>query len=478
MADLPLKKRSFVKQLKHFMGAQDLTTGPPLTNLVRFVIPLLLGNIAQQLYSTIDSVIVGHYVGDGALAAIGATIPIINFFLFMFIAISTGSSILVSQYFGAKNHEKLKLTIGNSVLLIVISSTLVMLVGSIFARPILSLMSTPSEILDMASSYLAITLLGSIVNGLYNIISGLLRGLGDSIFPLLFLLVAVVLNTVFDLIFVAVFDWGVAGAAWATVVAQSVSAILCIIHLMRMRDVVVLRSKDFKYDRDLSASLLRIGLPSGFTQAIFSFAMVMVQALTNSMGAMVITTNTAVMRIDGFAMLPNFTFGLAISTFVGQNIGAKRIDRVREGSRVALKLAVATSIVLVILIMIFGPWLLGLFTSTAAIIDLGMAQLRILAVGYIAVAVSQIFGGIMRGAGDTMPSMWISLITTIALRVPLAYTLAWLTRSEQWPKGHPYAVYISLLSVWILNAVITYLWYRRGRWKTKNVISPTNPSPL
>ncbi len=475
MTNTKLERRSLGRRIKHFMGPQDLTVGPPMMNLIKFAVPLLLGNIAQQLYSTVDSIVVGKYVGDTALAAIGSTTPIIFFLLFMFMAISTGSGILVSQYYGAKNQEKLNLSIGNSLTLMMVASILVMMIAIPFAEPILRLMQTPEEIIAMSTDYLRITFIGVIGTSLYNIISGILRGLGDSIMPLVFLLITTILNTVFDIWFVAGLGWGVAGAAWATIISQAISALFCVIHLMRMRDLVALHVRDFKPDRSLTGSLLKIGLPSGFTQAIFSFAMVMVQALTNSMGYLVITANTAAMRIDGFAMLPNFTFGLAVSTFVGQNIGARRMDRVREGTKAGVKLAVGTSLVLVVMLVLFGSVLLGLFTDTPAVLDLGMAQLRILAIGYVAVAFTQVYGGIMRGAGDTMPAMWISLVTTVIVRVPLAYGLAFLTRSEAWPKGHPYSVYFSLLSVWVLNAVITYIWYRRGAWKTKNVLVPAGP---
>ncbi len=443
-----------------------------MMNLMKFAVPLLLGNIAQQLYSTVDSIVVGHYVGDTALAAIGATTPIIFFLLFMFIAISTGSSILVSQYFGAKNKEKLNLAIGNSLTLMMFASVLVMLVAIPFAEPILRLMQTPEEIIHMATDYLRITFIGVMGASLYNIISGILRGLGDSIMPLVFLLITTILNTILDIWFVAVLGWGVAGAAWATIISQAISATFCIIHLLRMLEVVEIGWRYLKPNRSLTGSLLKIGLPSGFTQAIFSFAMVMVQALTNSMGYLVITANTAAMRIDGFAMMPNFTFGMAIATFVGQNVGAKKMDRVEEGTRAGIKLAVSVSTVLVLILLLFGGRVLHLFTNTEAVIELGRQQMRILALGYVALAIAQVFGGVMRGAGDTMPSMWISLFGTIGLRVPLAYLLAYLTRSETWPNGAPHAVFVSVLIAWITNAVLTYAWYRRGNWRHKNVIVP------
>jgi len=203
---------------------------------------------------------------------------------------------------------------------------------------------------------------------------------------------------------------------------------------------------------------------------IFSMSMVFVQSLTNSMGYRVVTCTTAVMRIDGFAMMPNFTFGMAIATFVGQNIGANKLDRIEEGRRDILKISLTTSVILVSLLLLLGENLIRLFTSTEDIINLGVRQIRILAPGYVAMAVSQIFGGIMRGAGDTMPSMWISIITTVCIRVPLAYIWASMTRSPMYPAGSPDALFFSLLISWVIGAILNYMWYRRGTWKEKSLI--------
>ncbi len=459
-----------VKQLKSFFGAQDLTVGKPATNMLKFSVPLLIGNIAQQLYSTVDSIVVGQYVGDTALAAIGAVMPIMFLLLVLFMAIATGAGILVAQYFGAKSKTQLNKAIGTSLTLVFLSSIAVMAIAIPLAYPILNLIDTPPEILDMAATYLKITFWGILGFAFYNIISGILRGLGDSLSPLLFLLVTTGLNIVLDIWFVAGFGWGVAGVAYATILSQAISSVLCIIRLMRMRDTVHLTWKALIPDRQLTRDLFKIGMPSGLTQAIFSLAMVVVQALTNSMGYEVITTNTSVMRVDGFAMMPNFTFGMAITTFVGQNIGARRMDRVEKGSHTAVVMAACVSTFLTLMLLLFGGSLIRLFTTTPEIINLGIRALRILAAGYIAMSFTQVYGGIMRGAGDTMPSMWISLITTVVLRVPIAYLLAAVTRSEQWPNGSPDALYISLLISWVLGAIMTYAWYRRGTWKTKSFI--------
>lgn len=457
-----------LKQMKRFFGAQDLTVGSPTLNLVKFSIPLLIGNFAQQLYSTVDSIVIGQYVGDTALAAIGAVIPIMFLLLVLFMAIATGASILVAQYFGAKAKQQLNKAVGTSMTLIFLSSLLVMAIAIPLAYPILRLLDTPVEIIDMSATYLRITFFGILGFAFYNIISGILRGLGDSITPLLFLLVATALNIGLDLLFVAGFGWGVAGVASATILSQFVSSLLCIIRLLTMKDTVHLSWKSLIPDRVITRDLLRIGMPSGLTQAIFSLAMVIVQSLTNSMGYQVITTTTSVMRIDGFAMMPNFTFGMAITTYVGQNIGAKRLDRVDQGARAGTYMAVGVSTFLTLLLLLFGGSLIRLFTDTPAVIDLGVRTLRILAAGYIAMSLTQVFGGIMRGAGDTLPSMWISLFTTVVLRVPIAYTWAFLSRSAKWPNGSPDALFFSLLISWVIGMLLTYAWFKRGKWRTKS----------
>lgn len=451
-------------------GAQDMTVGKPMTNLLKFSIPLLIGNFAQQLYSTVDAIIVGNAVGDNALAAVGASGPVINLLLVLFMAISTGAGIMVAQYFGAKQRDPLSRTIGTSVVLIVLSSLVITIIGVTCTPALMRLLDTPSTIYGMSCDYLRIIFLGIIGAAFYNIISGILRGLGDSVWPLAFLLVATVLNTILDLVFVKYLDMGVAGAAWATIIAEAVSAALCIIRLFQMRDIVDLNRKNLRLDRALSTQLLRLGLPAGVTQGIFSLAMVLVQRLSNLMGPMVIATSTAVMRVDGFAMLPNFTFGMAASTFVGQNIGAKRLDRVEQGSKDALKLTMIASVALSALLIFFGVYLVRMFSETEAVAQLGARFFKILALGYIAVGVQQVYGGIMRGAGDTMPSMWISLFTSVALRLPIAYLWAHLTKSEQWPAGSPDALYFSLLISWVVGAIASYLWYRRGKWRERSII--------
>ena len=467
--NLPKKERERqMNKLKKFFGAQDMTQGKPLSCLVAFSVPLLIGNLAQQMYNTVDSIIVGQYVGDSALAAVGTSGPILNLLLLLFMGISTGAGILVSQYFGAHRQKELEKTVGTCLTLTFIASLIIMVVGTMIVEPLMTLLGTPPDVHDMAVDYLTIISLGIIGTAYYNIGSGILRGLGDSFSPLLYLIVACVLNIFLDLLFVIKFNMAAAGVALATVVAQAISAVLCVWKITHMTKILSVCKKDLVPDKRITMKTIRLGLPSGLTQAIFSMAAIVVQALTNSFGTRVIACAIVVMRVDGFAMMPNFTFGMAMTTFVGQNVGAGRMDRVREGVKEGVRMSLIIAVVLVAAILIFGENLMRMFTQTEEVVTLGVHMMRILAVGYIAMAVTQSLSGVMRGAGDTITPMWISIITTIIIRMPLAYGLAYLTRSEALPKGSPDSIFISLLVSWVMGAVLTSICYRRGKWREKH----------
>ena len=454
---------------KQLFGPADMTTGKPWEKIVIFTIPMLLGNIAQQLYSTVDSIVVGKYVGDNALAAVGSAGPVYNLLLILFMGVSVGASVVVSQYFGAKKREELSKAIGNSITLTAIVSLLIMLMGLVLIRPLLEMLSTPESIIDWCYNYLMILVMGIAGTAYYNILCGVLRGLGDSVSALVYLLVATVINIVLDLWFVAGLDMGVAGVALATIIAQFISAFLCVLKLRKMQDVFDLKVRYLKINKRHASTIIKLGIPSGITQAIFSLAMIIVQSLTNSFGEMVIAANVIIMRVDGFAMMPNFSFGTAMTTYAGQNVGAGQYERVVKGAKQGTLIAAATSAAITGLILIFGKFLMGMFTDTADLVNLSNNMMRILAVGYIAMAVTQCLSGVMRGAGDTTTPMWISIITTVVIRVPLAYAIAYLTRTPDAPTGSYLSLFISLLTSWVLGAVITALCYRRGRWRTKAV---------
>jgi len=458
-------------KLQKLFAPVDMTAGNPGKQIVAFAIPMLIGNIAQQLYNTADSVIVGRYVGDNALAAVGSASPILNLLLVLFVGISVGAGIMVSQYFGAKQREDLSGTIGSCITLTAISSLFIMIIGPLVSGPLLSYLDTPESIIGWCESYLNIIFIGIVGMAYYNILGGVLRGLGDSVSALLYLLIATIVNIVLDILFVASFGMGVAGVALATAIAQALSAVLCFWKLLRMSDIFDMKKKYLKLHRKYAITTIRLGLPSGLTQAIFSMAMIIVQSLTNSFGEMFIAANVIVMRVDGFAMMPNFSFGTAMTTYAGQNVGAHELERVDEGAKQGTFIAMGVSAAITALILIFGKYLMGIFTDTSELVDMSMRMMRILAVGYVAMAVTQSLSGVMRGAGDTMTPMWISLITTVGIRVPVAYGIAYLTRSEQYPGGRCESIFFSLLFSWTLGAVVTFICYRWGKWKQKAIES-------
>lgn len=300
----------------------------------------------------------------------------------------------------------------------------------------------------------------------YNILSGVLRGMGDSVSALGFLLISAILNIGLDLLFVAVFGLEVFGVALATVISQAISAICCYIKMLHMREVFDIKRKYFKLT-SVTTETLRLGIPSGLTQAIFSVAMLIVQRLTNSFGDAVMAANVVVMRVDGFAMMPNFSFGQAMTMYTGQNVGARKLDRIKSGTAQGTVMAVSVSAFFLGLILLFGHSLMGLFTDTEALIDMSYGMMCILAAGYVAMGVTQSLAGVMRGAGDTMTPMWISLFTTVILRVPLAYAIAFLTRTDALPNGDYRCLPISLLVSWIVGMLVHVAAFLTGKWKRR-----------
>lgn len=456
-----------LEKVKSLFGQVDMAQGRPWEKIVAFTVPMLIGNIAQQLYNTVDSIVVGKYEGDNALAAVGSAGPIFNLLLVLFVGISMGAGIMVSQYYGSRDRENLSRTIGSTMTLTAIASVVLMIVGTVAIRPALELLDTPESIIGWCTSYLLILLWGIAGLAYYNILCGILRGLGDSLSALVYLLVATAINIVLDVWFVAGLHMGVSGVALATVIAQFVSAVLCVLKLRKMTDFFDMKAQYLKPDGKNMGTVIRLGLPSGITQAIFSLAMVVVQSLTNSFGEMIIAANVIIMRVDGFAMMPNFSFGTAMTTYAGQNVGARQFDRVKQGARQGTLIAAGTSAVITGLILLFGPYLMGIFTNTRELAQLSADMMKILAVGYIAMAVTQSLSGVMRGTGDTVTPMWISLLTTVGIRVPLVYGLVYLTRTPDLPQGRYESLWISLLCAWVLGAVITGIFYKLGRWKKK-----------
>lgn len=459
---------------KRIFGATDLTTGSVWKGILSFTLPMLIGNMAQQLYSTVDMIVLKDHAqnGDIAISSIGSVLPILNMFLALFIGIAAGAGVMAAQYFGAKNREALSYTVGNCITATAISCVVLIALVSPFVETILVSLNTPAESIRGCYDYLMISLIGIAGLGYYNVLSGVIRGLGDSTSPLIFLVIGTVLNIGLDYWFIAGFKMDVAGAALATVISQVSTSIMCLIKLALMKSHFDFGWKYIRPKAQYTKMIIKLGLPSGATQAIFSSAMIVVQSLTNSFGWQLVSANVVVMRVDGFAMMPNFSFGTALTTFAGQNVGAGKYDRVIKGAKQGTLMAVGISAVITVIILFFGKQLMGLFTDTAELVELSYYLMKILAVGYIAMAVTQSLSGIMRGAGDTLSPMIISIITTIVVRIPIAYGIAYFTSPDGvLNHGRNECIHISLLCSWLLGALLTFIFYRIGKWKKKSIVA-------
>ena len=454
-------------KLKELFATKDMTQGPAWKRILEFSVPMLIGNFAQQLYNTADSIIVGKFVGDDALSAVGSAMPILNLLLALFVGVSTGAGIVVSQNYGAKDRKGLTEAIGNCIALSAIATVAIMIVGPLVTRPLLEMMGTDASIIDWCAEYLYIYFFGIVGFFFYNMLSGVLRGLGDSVSALGFLLLAAALNVILDLAFVS--SMGVSGVSLATVISQAISAVFCYWKLAKMSDLFDLNLKTMKLIPGVAMRILKIGVPSGVTQAIMATAGMVVLKLTNDMGKMVVACNVIIMRVDGFAMMPNFTFGQAMSVYTCQNVGAQKLDRVDQGLKQGSIIALSFAATITAALLFLGPTLMGFFTDTPALIDLASSMMRILAVGYLCIAVTQVLGGTMRGAGDTVTPMWISIISNIVIRVPLAYFLAGLTQNAEYPHGQPIALYGSMMISWVLGTVMSIIAFRIGKWR-KNMV--------
>ena len=449
-----------MKRYKELYSAIDMTEGAPWKKLTLFAVPLLIGNLFQQLYSTVDAVMLGWIVGDDALAAVGASMPILFLLLVLIMGLAVGAGIMVSQYFGAKKRDELSYTIGNSITIVTVFSFALMIAGPFFTRYLLAMMSTPAEIMDDSVLYMNILLWGMLGVGLFNNLSGILRSLGDSFSPLIYLGIACLLNVALNFVFIPLM--GMPGAALGTVIAQGASSLLCLRRLLKMRDVFDMGKRYLIPMKRYVSKILELGIPTGVSQAIIALAMMVVQPLVNDFGTLVMASNVIIMRIDSIVMMPIFSFGNAITVFAGQNVGACKMERVNQGTKQCAIMAMGTVTVLVAVIMIFVEIIAGAFTRTQEVIDLSSRLLRILAPGFIPFSLSMVLWGVVRGAGDAMSSLWGSAINSIFVRIPVAYLFVHL-------MGSPDALMYSLLVAWSTNTVISIIVYRIGKWRTKAI---------
>jgi putative MATE family efflux protein len=454
---------------------KDLTQGSVGRNILRFAAPMLLGHMFQQLYTFVDQIIVGRYLGKEALAAVGASFPVIFTLIALIIGIATGGTIVISQLFGARKFDKVKRAIDTIFIMMGVCAVIMTVVGITFSEEIFRLIKLPEELMPMANTYLTIYVSGLVVFFGYNGVAAVLRGLGDSITPLYFLLLATVLNIGLDLLFIVKLGWGIEGAAYATLLAQGTAFIVAIFYLNKNHELIKFNLREFAFDWDIFKQSLRIGLPTGLQQTFVALGMMAIMGIVNGFGTDVVAGYTAAGRLDSLAVIPSMVFSIALSTFVGQNIGAGKLDRVKKGLTRTMLMSSATAIGISILLIIFKYPLMSLFTQDQAVIDIGGEYLTIVTSFYLLFTGMFVYGGVMRGAGDTLAPMFITLFSLWIVRVPAALFLSKET-IEIWGftmKGAGMGqsgVWWSIPTGWGMGLILSFIYYRSGRWKKKSIV--------
>lgn len=440
---------------------RDLTVGNEGRLIFKFALPMLLGNIFQQLYNVVDSIIVGNVLGKDALASVGASFPIIFALIALIIGIGSGFGIVISQYFGAKRITEVKRTIGTMFISLGVVSILMSIIGISLSGPIFRLLKLPDELLPQATTYLNVYLSGILVMFGYNGTSAILRGLGDSKTPLVFLMISTAMNILLDLLFIMVFEWGVAGAAAATIISQLGAFVTAVIYLNRTHAIISFKKVDMVFDWKILKQGVRIGLPSGLQQTFVALGMMAMMGIVNTFGTETIAAYSVGFRIDSFASMPAMAFSAALATFVGQNLGAGKEHRVKKGLVSTLLMASTMCIVTIILIISFRQELVALFNKDAEVIRIGSEYLTIVNVFYILFVLMFIFYGLLRGAGATLVPMFISVLSLWLIRIPIAAILS----KHMGATGIWWAIPIS----WGIGMLGALIYYLTGKWKGKTV---------
>lgn len=444
--------------------AKDMTRGNPGKTLFFFAIPMILGNIFQQLYNIVDSVVVGKFVGPDALAAVGASGSITFLFIAVALGMSIGASVYISQLFGARKYGKMKTAISTILVAMLVISIILMLIGLLLNKVILKFMNTPSNILADAQVYLQIYFLGIVFLFLYNTLTAIYNGLGESKIPLYFLILSSFINIVLDLVFVLQFHMGVAGVAWATLIAQGVSAVVSFMNLIwRIKKLEIKDEFSYFSAKDF-ISMCRIAIPSTIQQSILSVGMLLVQALVNSYGSVVVAGYTAATKIDSIAIAPMVNVGNAASNFTAQNIGADKTERVREGYKAGLFMVTVIGVSIAVLQFIFGELFLGYFVRAKEhpeVIRVGMEYLRVVSSFYFMMGIMNVSNGVLRGAAD-MKTFMICTLCNLTVRVVLAYTASIFIGEN--------AIWWAIPAGWFVGFCVAYVRLRSGKWKNKSVI--------
>ena len=431
----------------------DMTKGVIWKQILAFAFPLMIGNLFQQLYNTVDSIVVGNFVGKEALAAVGSTGPIINTLIGFFMGLSAGMGVAISQHYGAKDEKGVHDAVHTSLFITLVLSVVFTFLGIALVPPLLRMMSTPEDVMPGATLYLRIYFAGVIGLMFYNIGSGILRAVGDSRRPLYFLIFSAVVNTILDLVFVVGFKMGIDGVAYATIISQVLSAILTLYVLARADGPYKVIFKDIKFNQAMTQRIVRLGIPTGLQQAITSFSNVFVQGYVNQFGSACMAGWSSYNKIDMFVMLPMMSISLASTTFVGQNIGAGQIDRAKKGTRVATGMSLLVTVILMIPVMIFARQLVGMFNSDAEVLSYGAMLIRL-------ITPFQVYAGALRGAGAVKAPMYIMLGSFVVFRQIYLFAVSKIANTITWVAlGYPFG--------WIVATVASLIYYYFGNWEKR-----------
>lgn len=447
----------------------NLTEGKPLKLLFFFALPMVIGNLFQQLYNMVDSMVVGQFVGEDALAAVGSSFPVVFLAVAVAAGLSMGCTVVISQLFGAGQIREMKVTVSTALISLGGIGLVIMGIGELAAEPLLKLLGTDPDIMADSLSYLRIYFGGAVFLFLYNSLNGIYNALGDSKTPLVFLMISALTNIVLDLLFVIRFQMGVAGVAWATLIAQGVCAFfsffVMVKRLRKMENEPASRNVKFAFFEAVAARrIAKVGIPSMLQQSVVSLSMMMMQGLVNSYGKVFVAGYTAASKIDTLAMLPNMNFSNAMSSYTAQNIGAGKTDRVKQGYRASMLMVLIFSVVITAAIYLFGPNLLGLFLkqgSEGSAMSYGLKYMQTVSVFYVLMGFMFVGNGLLRGAGD-MGAFMLSSMSNLFVRVATAYLLARYIGSS--------AIWWSIPTGWAVGSVFSFLRIKSGKWKLKKLV--------
>ena len=439
---------------------RDMTQGTIWKHLLAFALPLMIGNLFQQLYNTVDSIVVGQFVSKQALAAVGSTTSIINMLVGFFSGVSVGAGVIISQRFGAKDPEGVHKAVHTTISLTLIIGLVGTVVGFVLAPIMLTLMKTPQDVFVEAKTYLQIYFGGISGLMLYNMGSGILRAVGDSRRPLYFLVFSSCVNIVLDLLFVLVFHMGVDGVAYATIIAQFASAALIYITLFRTHDVHRFQPSKLRIYPEMVKSIIRVGLPAGLQQALTSFSNVFVQGYINSFGTNCVAGWSCYHRIDQFILLPMQSISMASTTFVGQNIGHRDLERTEKGIRTAVTLSIIVTGILIGLVVIFCAPLIKIFNDDPGVVEYGVMFIRLISPFYLIICFNQIYAGALRGAGDAKAPMFIMLFSFVLFR-QLYLAIGTQFINTEWFVGLGYP------AGWAMCSTLQLLYYYKSHWRDR-----------